>query len=248
MSDFKFKTDDGEFTFSAEQLVEKPDGFLSTDELGEKYLEKDFVQNSLIPERIGKAKRNALQDVENDEEFFKRLATKRGVKFDENGKPQTGSDVNIDELRATWEQEHLQPLKDQIRLRDEREKDNEAFKALSKVFQDNAVELLIPQATKGLQRDKFGNWSKVDASGEFLIASNATSERPYMGLEEMVKELAEKHSYLLKDQTQSGAGVRGGSTKPFSSSKKASEMSVSEKSAFIAEHGLDKWNEILKQK
>ena len=45
------------------------------------------------------------------DDFWKKIAQKRGIQLGEDGKPVKAKDVDVEQLHATWSKEHVDPLK-----------------------------------------------------------------------------------------------------------------------------------------
>lgn len=113
-----------------------------------------------------------------------------------------------------------------------RNEEAEAFKLAAQMADGYNAELLAEQIQKRLKHTEDG-MKVTDASGELTVSS----------LDDLKAEFqnSERFQALLRGNQASGGGATGGDRGSASKSKKPADMSPSEKSAFITEHGLAAW-------
>jgi DNA repair exonuclease SbcCD ATPase subunit len=119
--------------------------------------------------------------------------------------------------------------------------------AVSKYLIDSQ---LTDQLAKAGVKPEFMDAAKALLKSQAAIKAENGEYTALIGdkaISEAIKEWASgdqgKHFIAAPDNTGGGAkGGNGGGTV----TKKASEMTVTEKTAFIAEHGVDKWSEKLR--
>lgn len=109
---------------------------------------------------------------------------------------------------------------------------NQAMKMAAEMADGYNAELLAEQIQKRLKYTEDG-MKVTDASGELTVSS----------LDDLKAEFknSERFQALLRGNQASGGGATGGDRGSASKSKKPADMSPSEKSAFITEHGLAAW-------
>lgn len=164
---------------------------------------------------------------------------------------------NLEDAKAQWDEAEAKPLRSQI---------EELTQNLT-TFESQVVGSAIDAAAKSVWQDAFAtapegrkSWARVNFDDEFtydqdhgyvvavnpkgepIPATNPTQKRPYMGVEERMKQLADRDEYkpfarpAERITTGDGANPKGGEGK---GSKRRGEMSSKEKSAYVAEHGKD---------
>lgn len=107
-----------------------------------------------------------------------------------------------------------------------------ALKMAADIADGSNAEIMADYIAKRLKYTDDGV-KVLDASGELTVSS----------LDDLKAEFktSPRFQSLVRGNQASGSGALGGERGSASKTKKASEMTRSEKSAFIAEHGVDGW-------
>jgi len=114
--------------------------------------------------------------------------------------------------------------------------------AIQKGVRKKAVKTVVGMAKEaGWVRDEK---TAVRKDGENVVYG-ATPNQPQTPTE-WVEQVLEEHDYLAEESTGPGTRHQTGSPAP-ASSKKASDMSRAEKSAYIEKYGGDAWNDKLNE-
>lgn len=225
----KAKKGDETVEFEFDEIVEPPEGLLPASQVEENYVSKDHFESE-INRRIASAKTNERKAVKDDDEFLQEVAkSKWGVKF-KDGKPVTGSDVDVEEIRQSVKdsiyKDEVEPLKNENSQLRQTTLSNAVMRAATKlgVKKEKLQEvykgksLLELQALDHFEYDpETGQWAKRKASGDgFEITSKSDSKHPYVGPEEWVEKLKKDPNYKdwFEDNTQQGSGFNGGSGGP----------------------------------
>jgi len=219
MPKIKAKRGDETVDFEYDEIVEPPEGLYTESDLEDNYVRKDYFQDE-VKRRISGAKKNAREELAEDEEFIRNQIRKRGGEFDENGKLKAPKDVDIDKLtediRSEIYSEEVEPLK----------KENKSLKSSqlsSQVLRVGQKEGLTQHALRPVRggkslielmaEDQFrwhpdkGRYAQVDEEGNFLGGANGLRT-----IEDWFKDLKKdpENEDLFKDPTQGGSNYQGG--------------------------------------
>lgn len=229
-----------------DQIVDPPEGFLPTSQVEERYVSKDHFESE-IERRITSAKKNERKALKEDEDFLREVATSKwGIKFSD-GKPVTGSDIDVEEIRQSVKdsiyKDEVEPLKSENSQLRQTTLSNAVIRAATKfgVTEEKLQEvykgksLLELQALDIFEYDpESGQWAKRKATGDgFEITSRTDSKYPYVTPEEWVEKMKKDPTYKdwFKDVKQEGSGFNkggGGSSKKSDDDYEAKKQQVRE--------------------
>lgn len=235
----KFKVKQGDETVEVEydEIVESPEGLLPASQVEEKYVPKDHFESE-IQRRVSSAKTNERKAVKEDEEFLREVATSKwGLEF-EDGKPKTGSDIDVEQVRQSvresLEKDEIEPLRRQNEMLKTSQLSSEVLREatragvkkekLEEVYKGRSLLELRAQDELGFDPET-GMWAVRKGEEGFEYSANPEGNRPYKGVTEWIKSLPDD---WFEDQTQGGSNYRGNG-QGGSSGKKWSDMGDSER-------------------
>lgn len=255
----KIKTEDKEFEVSPDQL-QLPEGYalVTPDKVPDGFFSQEGV-NSIVSERVNRAKEKARQELEEDPNFQKGVLSKYNIQLGEDGKPKgLKPTVDVDEVRQNVTKEvseryegQLEEFKSKLSARDKAVVSNSILSAVNGEFQDIWTESI--DGENPLVVEKFANRFKVDENGKeyavddegnkmFKNDGSLIRARDYFSDES-------KFGKYMKDKRQTGSKFRGGG-KPAGDKSKKSEFSVEERSAQFEQwrgegkKPLEEWNKL----
>lgn len=212
-----------------------------------------------VQDRLGKQAVSIRKELLDDEDFRKDVLKAAGV--DQNRKPgdKTLTDADVAGLQEQWRAKELKPIQDQLNTTAtslESERKTALVDKLEIELRDKGVKKAVARRMAEIESGKFGfddksrqhAQRKADGDG-FVFSTKATDARPFKGLDEFAQEFVADplNADFVERQTQSGPGVGKTPGKmPVGTNgvQFRSQMSVEEKTKFIAENGYKKFAEL----
>ena len=236
-----------------------PEGWVSEDDLRDNYMPK-----SMFRAELAKQTRKATEGMKKpdelleDDDFLGRLIETRkdalikrlGVK---TGEP---DEQYAQRLAEKIQEQTVKPLETKLAEKDrevsrwrERARDadiGEAFDAVN--VADDYRDLIKLWARERMQfDDEHGSWVVLGEDGQpDFVVGEGGKPRP-KGIADLLREIDKsgKKPGWFKGDTRPGVGIKDTHGRVQANTKKAKEMSGAEKTAFIAEHGLEAWTKKL---
>lgn len=238
------------------ELKEIPKGFISDEQHGIRMGEE-------ITRRVGAAVKNARTELLKDEEFFTEFTKTHGLvkKGEKGGDP---SPERITELQQGWMKQHLEPLQQQLQsaqgegaeLRQSMLESQilAATPGLKKPYRtppsEGAKPLIVTMLSPLFAWDPKTKMFALKKGDGFEFSSQATTEKPYKGIEEYLNEMQKNASFAdwWEKTTQQGpqiGDVAGGP--PASTDKPPTQWSSEERAKYIESHGFDAYQKLLNE-
>lgn len=229
--------------------VVQEQGYLSPDNVKESYVKKSYFESELN-DRIGRAKNKTREELKADEEFLKAAAQEHGLDLEELKKKK---DIDLDAMKASWEEENLKPIKNKFESLLSRAKQSDIIQAAANsgikdaFIKDVSGNIPIVNMFSGsFEYDPETQTTYVKGQdGNFVQSNNPSNDKPYKTASEFFEELRGNESYAeyFKNEKQGGSGYSGGGKKG-ATTKKRSEMSDTEKMAYIKENGREAYEKL----
>ncbi len=260
MSKFKVTTGEGQVIEVDQSAIEAPENvIIANTETGIDGYVKQEVMDSTIADRVTKAKNNALKDAHQNEGVRNQVLSQLGIDLDDDGKPKLpkGGDVDLDKEREKWENQFLNPLKQ------EKEKLENTLgsvtssvtkQALLGAFAGKAEDVYLDGeygdpyvvAVLGNQfkyNSELNKVLQVDSEGNFERHPNGSKSNGHGFIEpkDFIELNAESQlmKKILKDNSQGGSGLTpgGGGDKNTLTRKQVDALSPAEAAEFFANGG-----------
>ena len=192
------------------------------------YVEQGQVDN-IVSQRVKSAKQNAIEDFKGNQDNIKGLVkdylSQYDAGLDENGKPKgykTTEDVQ--ELRKTWEQSNLKPVREKLEQRNQRLQSLESSMKYEKIRSDAAglvdkkflsgpVDIAKQLADNFKYDPEMGRVVQVDETGSPVLHPNGTKANNHGYVEPKdffeLKRNDEDWKHIYADNSQGGSGYNG---------------------------------------
>lgn len=203
----------------AKALIEGKEADVELDD--EKFISVETHNQRLqhtVQERLARKDAEVVARLEGDDEFWKKLAQKRG--FDPDKKTELDG-AAAERLRTEVRNAEVEPLKTRLTEAEkfsttllEKTRRAELKAAFARVAKPAAVDFLVTHFERDLHYEpKSGMFALKDANGEWVFATNTNNgTTPYRGITEVVERWAKdpaNKEFLAAPAKQGGAGVGG---------------------------------------
>jgi hypothetical protein len=212
--------------------------------------------NRTVQDRLARQAVNLKGELLADEAFVADVLKSKGIDLTKgtgkDGKALTEADVA--RLQEEWRTRELKPVQDQLTkatttLQTDRQRtlksslETELLKAgVKKSIASRIAEI---EANRFGFDDKSGQFAVKDGEG-FAFSTKATQDRPFKGMDEFAAEWAgnKENVDFVESTTQGGPHIGRNPGALPSGARSRSAMSDEQKSAFIAEHGFTKYQQL----